>query len=60
MGLVWVVPGVLLAALAVAFWWPIARLRQVRLQGQIEAQSYSVASKVPGRIETVAVKRGNP
>jgi len=30
----------------------------VRLQGQIEAQSYSVASKVPGRIETVAVKKG--
>jgi len=56
-GLVWVVPGVLLAALAVAFWWAY-RPVPVRLQGQIEAQSYSVSSKVPGRIEAVAVKKG--
>ena len=56
-GLVWVVPGALVAALALAFWWAY-RPAPVRLQGQIEAQSYSVASKVPGRIETVAVKKG--
>lgn len=56
-GLVWVVPGALVATLALAFWWAY-RPAPVRLQGQIEAQSYSVASKVPGRIETVAVKKG--
>jgi len=33
--------------------------KPVRLQGQIEAQQYSISSKVPGRIEEVMVKKGD-
>lgn len=33
--------------------------KSVRLQGQIEAQQYSVSSKVAGRIEEVMVKKGD-
>ncbi len=47
------------AALAGATWWA-TRPAPVRLQGQIEAQSYSVASKIPGRIDRVLVKKGDP
>mgnify|MGYP000721660782 CR=1 FL=1 len=31
-----------------------------RIQGQIEAQHYSISSKVPGRIEDVYVRKGEP
>jgi len=31
----------------------------VRVQGQIEAQQYSISSKVPGRIEQVLVRKGD-
>ena len=55
--LVWLVPTLVLLTLALAFAWAY-RPASERLQGQIEAQSYSVSSKVPGRIETVAVKKG--
>lgn len=48
-----------IAALAGATWWA-TRPAPVRLQGQIEAQSYSVASKIPGRIDRVLVKKGDP
>ena len=33
--------------------------KPVYLQGQIEAQQYSISSKVPGRIEQVMVKKGD-
>ena len=33
--------------------------KPVRLQGQIEAQQYSISSKVAGRIEQVMVKKGD-
>jgi HlyD family secretion protein len=33
--------------------------KPVRLQGQIEAQQYSISSKVAGRIEDVMVKKGD-
>ena len=55
--LVWLVPTLVFLTLALAFAWAY-RPASERLQGQIEAQSYSVSSKVPGRIETVAVKKG--
>ena len=55
--LVWLVPALVFLTLALAFAWAY-RPASERLQGQIEAQSYSVSSKVPGRIETVAVKKG--
>lgn len=35
------------------------RPRPTILHGQIEAQEYSMSSKVPGRIETVLVRRGD-
>ena len=47
-----------IAALAGATWWA-TRPAPVHLQGQIEAQSYSVASKIPGRIDRVLVKKGD-
>lgn len=56
-GWVWMAPALVLTTLALAFWWAY-RPAPERLQGQIEAQSYSVSSKVPGRIESVVVEKG--
>ena len=53
----WLVSALVLTTLALAFWWAY-RPAPERLQGQIEAQSYSVSSKVPGRIESVVVEKG--
>lgn len=39
--------------------WLAYQPEPVRLQGQIEAQQYSVSSKVAGRIEEVLVKKGD-
>lgn len=39
--------------------WLAYQPEQVRLQGQIEAQQYSVSSKVAGRIDEVLVKKGD-
>ena len=50
--------GVSLLLLVAVFWW-LHQPTPERLQGQIEAQSYSVSSKVPGRIESIRVKRGD-
>ena len=47
----------LVLGLALGF-WSAYRPSAERLQGQIEAQSYSVSSKIPGRLATVAVKKG--
>ena len=33
--------------------------KPIRLQGEIDAQYYSVSSKVPGRIDEIGVKRGD-
>ena len=41
-----------------AFWYAYQPEKLV-LQGQIEAQQYSVASKIPGRISEVLVRRGD-
>ena len=53
-----------LAALAIASWilwgfWQAYRPQPILLQGQIEAREYNVGSKVPGRVATVAVRRGD-
>jgi HlyD family secretion protein len=53
----------LLAALLVS--WLCFRFYQayqpqpIRLQGQIQAQQYSISSKVPGRIDQVLVRKGD-
>ncbi|MCP3291113.1 biotin/lipoyl-binding protein, partial [Aeromonas hydrophila] len=39
--------------------WLAYQPESVRLQGQIEAQQYSVSSKVAGRIDEVLVKKGD-
>jgi HlyD family secretion protein len=39
--------------------WNAYQPQKLVLQGQIEAQEYSVASKIPGRVETVLVRRGD-
>jgi HlyD family secretion protein len=39
--------------------WLAYQPEPVRLQGQIEAQQYSVSSKVAGRIDEVLVKKGD-
>jgi HlyD family secretion protein len=44
--------------IAWAFWHAYQPGKMV-LQGQIEAQQYSVASKIPGRISEVLVRRGD-
>ena len=33
--------------------------KPIQLQGEIDAQYYSVSSKVPGRIDHIGVKRGD-
>jgi HlyD family secretion protein len=38
--------------------WLITRPQSVVIQGEIEATQFRVASKIPGRIDTIAVKRG--
>lgn len=52
------------AALALASWvgysfYQAYQPKPVRLQGQIEAQQYSISSKVPGRIDQVLVRKGD-
>jgi HlyD family secretion protein len=54
----------ILIAVALASWigysfYKAYQPKPVRLQGQIEAQQYSVSSKVAGRIEEVMVKKGD-
>lgn len=53
-----------LALIVLAIWlgwrfWLAYQPEPVRLQGQIEAQQYSVSSKVAGRISEVLVKKGD-
>jgi HlyD family secretion protein len=38
--------------------WLITRPLPLEVQGEIEATQFRVASKIPGRIDTIAVKRG--
>ena len=38
--------------------WLITRPLPLEVQGEIEATQFKVASKIPGRIDTIAVKRG--
>ena len=44
--------------LSYTFWFAYQPAR-LRLQGQIEAQQYSVSSKIPGRIDQVLVRKGD-
>jgi len=39
--------------------WRAYQPQKVRLQGQIEAQEYSISSKVAGRIQHILVKKGD-
>ncbi|MGF1683891.1 HlyD family secretion protein [Photobacterium minamisatsumaniensis] len=39
--------------------WQAYQPAPIRMQGQIEAQQYSISSKVPGRIEQVLVRKGD-
>lgn len=53
-----------LIAVSVVSWvgysfWAAYQPRPELLQGQIEAEQYNVSSKVPGRIESVFVKKGD-
>ncbi|MFC5704843.1 HlyD family secretion protein [Aeromonas eucrenophila] len=53
-----------LALIVLVIWlgwrfWLAYQPEPVRLQGQIEAQQYSVSSKVAGRIDEVLVKKGD-
>lgn len=52
------------AALSVTGWigyqfYQAHQPQPIRLQGQIEAQQYSISSKVPGRIDQVLVRKGD-
>ena len=38
--------------------WLITRPLPLEIQGEIEATQFRVASKIPGRIDSIAVKRG--
>ena len=38
--------------------WLITRSAPLEIQGEIEATQFRVASKIPGRIDTIAVKKG--
>jgi len=53
-----------LVAILIAFWliysfYQAYQPLPIRIQGQIEAQNYSISSKVPGRIEQVLVRKGD-
>ena len=53
--------ALLTAVLAWIAWefWQAYQPQPVLLQGQIEAEEYNIASKIPGRIATVEVRRGD-
>lgn len=57
--------GVMVLAVVLLIGWLCFRFYQayqpqpVRLQGQIQAQQYSISSKVPGRIDQVLVRKGD-
>ena len=51
--------GLLLIAWLSWSFWDAYRPRPLVLQGQIEASEYSVSSKLPGRIATVMVRKGD-
>lgn len=57
----WLLPLVLVLLVLWLGWrfWLAYQPEPVRLQGQIEAQQYSVSSKVAGRIDEVLVKKGD-
>lgn len=38
--------------------WLITRPLPLEIQGEIEATQFRVASKIPGRIDSIAVKKG--
>lgn len=50
---------VCLAAWVVHSFWQANQPKPIVLQGQIEAQQYSVSSKIGGRIDEVLVKKGD-
>ena len=56
----WLLPLALVLLVLWLGWrfWLAYQPEPVRLQGQIEAQQYSVSSKVAGRIDEVLVKKG--
>ncbi|MGL5031516.1 MAG: HlyD family secretion protein [Aeromonas sp.] len=60
LGKQWVLPLLLVALVGWLGWrfWLAYQPLPVHLQGQIEAQQYSVSSKVAGRINEVLVKKG--
>ncbi|UJF17559.1 biotin/lipoyl-binding protein [Vibrio sp. SS-MA-C1-2] len=59
------IPAAIIAVIAVlVIWlgyqfWLAYQPQPTRIQGQIEAQQYSISSKIPGRIEDVLVKKGD-
>ena len=57
----WLLPLALVLLVIWLGWrfWLAYQPEPVRLQGQIEAQQYSVSSKVAGRIDEVLVKKGD-
>lgn len=57
--------GIILLLVALLISWLCFRFYQayqpqpIRIQGQIQAQQYSISSKVPGRIDQVLVRKGD-
>jgi HlyD family secretion protein len=51
--------GVLLTGWLMWSFWDAYRPQAIILQGQIEAQEYSISSKVPGRIDRLLVRKGD-
>jgi HlyD family secretion protein len=54
----------ILLILVIAFWivnsfYQAHQPKPIRLQGQVEAQQYSISSKIAGRIEEIMVKKGD-
>jgi HlyD family secretion protein len=56
-GWLWGIAALILLVLGFAFWWVYQPKPEV-LQGQIEAQDYTVSSKMGGRIDQIAVRKG--
>ena len=56
--LLFLLPAALVSWLAYTFWYAY-QPQPILLQGQIEAQQYSISSKVAGRIDKVMVRKGD-
>ena len=54
-----IIPVVLIVVAVIVLWWQTARPSPLILTGMVEVKEIDVASKIPGRIDTLYVQKGD-